>query len=149
MDMNWHVAMFITGCLITSSFVCKAQDGNNYKREVPAQLASSMVAKRTTPKVVPSEALLQVFENLDKIPARHPIEKDHINLWNEYKGKLKSLLAVQVTDSFQIGLDQVKSGPLNIEESEIVDVNLHLSPKMGNEDLKAKGYGLEVRLKLD
>ncbi|MBN9288473.1 MAG: hypothetical protein BGO43_05760 [Gammaproteobacteria bacterium 39-13] len=148
MDMNWHMAMFITGCLITSSFVCKAEENTSYKNETTAYSTAPTIAKHNAQKVVPSETLLQVFENLDKV-AKHDIERDHVGLWNEYKGKLKALLAVQFTDSFQIGIDQVKSGPLNVEESEIVDVNLHLSPKSGSDDFKAKGYGLEVRLKLD
>lgn len=148
MDMNWHVAMFITGCLITSSFVCKAQEEATFNNEISSPLTTSLMVKRSTQKVVPSEALLQVFENLDKVSRVEPLREQPV-LWDEYKEKLKSLLAVQFSDSFQIGFDRVKAGPLKLEDSEIVDVNLHLSPKASSDDLKSKGYGLELRVKLD
>lgn len=73
--------------------------------------------------------------------------KDYVTRWKSNRQRLRSLLAVEVNESFQIGLQRLKVGPLKSQTSQIVEICPQLQPVL--QANSARGLGLEMRLKLD
>jgi hypothetical protein len=59
------------------------------------------------------------------------------------------MLAYQINDNVQIGIDRFKSGPLKPEVFDIIDINTELTSHTLEDDLSSRGIGLELRVKLD
>ena len=66
----------------------------------------------------------------------------------KFKEQLKSTLALNLNSHLQIGVDTVKAKTLKAQESEIVVLEPHLAPRL-SQNGNAKGYGVEVKFKLD
>ncbi|MBI2791700.1 MAG: hypothetical protein HYX61_07060 [Gammaproteobacteria bacterium] len=143
MSTHWHLAMLVTGCLIACATMnCHAEQRKN---ENPV---GSLSSKRISHEAVQTKTLHHIFEDMNLKSAQKP-EKDKSQAWKQYKETLRSMLAVHFTDSIQIGFDRIKSGPSRAIKGEIVDINSHLSPKTGSDSLTARGYGVQMKVKLD
>ncbi len=139
--------MLVSGCLVASTVKCHAEQ--HAKNSIEVMRASDVFAiKRTSHVVVPTNTMNHIFENLYHDPEL-PIEEEQSLAWKYYKDKLRSLAAVHFTDSVQIGLDRIKSGPSKLAKGDIVDINSHLSAKPNSGTSTARGYGLQLRVKLD
>jgi hypothetical protein len=110
--------------------------------------AGTLSSKRISHDAVPTKTLHHIFEDINH-KSSQKVEKDKSQAWKEYKETLRSLLAVHFTDSIQIGFDRIKSGPTKAQKGEIVDINSHLSPKTSSDSLTARGYGVQMKVKLD
>lgn len=127
--------------------VCIAQQEKLESYAFDNEFSAPFTTARTSHAVVPSENLNLIFQNLYHETS---LDKDQVaSSWKQYREQIKTLLAVRLSDYFQIGVQSMKSGPLKGQKSEIVDVNAHLAPKSSSDNLNARGYGVELRVKLD
>lgn len=105
-------------------------------------------AKRALKIVQPSQRLQMTLQNLHH--AKTPYSKEHhYTSWREFKNQLKALAAVQFSNNVQLGLDTIKVQALDPKDSDILDINMHLSGKSASESISSRGYGVELRVKLD
>ncbi len=139
--------MLISGCLLVLTVKCHAEQQT--KNSIDIMGARDVFAiKRTSHVVVPTKTMNHIFENLYHNP-QQSLEDDQVHAWKHYKEKIRSLAAVHLTDSIQLGLDRIKSGPSKAIKGDIVDINTHLSAKPNSGTSTARGYGLQLRVKLD
>lgn len=83
--------------------------------------------------------LLAAQTEQDNLFAKHFMRQDLKKYPANYKVFLRQLLSVDLNSRFQVGLDRFKVGPLesNIIETKIASGSL------------ARGYGVELRMKMD
>lgn len=105
-------------------------------------------AKRALKLVQPSQRLQLTLQNLQHAKTPYSKEQSYTS-WREFKNQLKALVAVQFSNQVQLGFDSIKVQALNPKDSDILDINMHLSGKPSGESISSRGYGLELRVKLD
>ena len=103
---------------------------------------TSLLAMQEQPPIHP------IFDNLYLEQDVNTSAVKSVGTMKEYKEKIKNQLSVKFNDNLQLGIDKFKVGPNSIQRSQIVQIEPHLQPKGSNVG-SAKGYGLELRVKLD
>lgn len=115
-------------------------------------MVSSSVLAQTALVLQPTEippTLHPIFKPTDWDYKPEPFpEKNQILSLKEYKAQLRKALAVQFNDHIEIGLDRFKAGPLNTQKNAMLEYESHLQLS-NKKDAIARGYGVELRIKLD
>lgn len=130
--------------MLTANF-CFAEQHSKTPQDY-RKAATQVTPKRSSHVIKPTHRLTHIFDNLYHHPETK-VAKKEFKEWKEYKEKLRSLAAVNFTDTIQVGVDRVKTGPSKMSKGEIVDVNPHLAPKSSG--ATSRGIGLQMRVKLD
>ncbi len=139
--------LLISGAVSLIATSCFAeQHSKTPLDEYRAKREAHSTPKRTARPIIPTKRLTHIFDNLYHTPEAALKSRD-FDQWRHTKDKLRSLASVHFTDSVQIGLDRVKTGPTKAMKSEIVDVNSHLAPRSNG--TTSRGIGLQMRVKLD
>lgn len=113
------LGFFLTGCLFLCALSCQAHVKKNHSLQ----------------------ELLQPWE-----PAAE--NNPHHFKVKQFKQRLKEMFAYDFNPSVQVGIDRIRSGPLKAEVYDIIDINTHLSENH-TQDLTSRGFGIELRIKLD
>jgi hypothetical protein len=102
----------------------------------------------TVPTMHASHKLQRMFSNIQQAQPKITPEQ-YTASWKSYKALLKGLVAVDFSDSVQLGLDSIKVQQLDPKDCDILDINLHMQGRPSTDSITARGYGVELRIKLD